>query len=190
MRELITIVERPAAAIFASARQRSIVQTLIGEEMTLAELADATQTSLSLLHYHVSKCIRLGLIEVVREQRRSGRAVKYYRATAKTFFVPAESILEMPGTGLTQTLRESLDQHLTRSLKGLNFTHDGRSPRAHLVKHPKKRTEAIELWLDIGLNSADAKELAAELQAVIDRFRARGNEKEPRYLVHMAAVRV
>jgi hypothetical protein len=189
MQKLIVISKPSAAAVFASARQRKIVQTLISEELTLGALSRATQTPLNLLLYHVAKCIGLGLIEIVRHQRRAGRAVKYYRATAKTFFVPAELIAEMPGTGLTEQLRMSLDRCLSNSLEGINFTHDGRTPRAHLVKDSLKSIP-IELWLDVGLGSADAEQLAVELQSVVDRFRARGNKRQPRHLVHLAAVRV
>ena len=190
MQSLIIISDYAAAAVFSSARQRLIVQTLIGKELTLSALARANRTSLSLLHYHVSKCTELGLIEIAREQSRAGRALKFYRATAKTVFVPAELIVGMPGTGLTQKLRESLDQNLTRSLQGINFTHDGRRPRVDLVRDQSEQMAAIELWLDVGLDSTTAAELAADLQAVANRFRARGNEQSQRHLVHLAMVKV
>ncbi len=190
MREQVIITGQAAAAVFSSTRQRKIVQTLMGKEMALGALASATHLPISLLHYHVTKCMELGLIEVVREQRRAGRAIKHYRATAASFFVPAELILEMPGTKLNQQMRMLLDQNLARSLQGLDFTHDGYSPRAHLVKETEERAAATELWLDVELGATDAEQLAADLQAVIDRFRARRKPHEPRYLVHLAAVRL
>lgn len=190
MQDQLVIGNPQAATAFASPRQRKIIQTLMAEEMTLGDLSRSLQLPLNLLHYHVGKAMALGLIAVVREQRRAGRTIKYYRATAGSFFLPAELIVEMPGTGFTQQLRDMLDQNLARSLRGIDFTHDGRSPRANLVKDPTDQAAAVELWLDIGLSRADADELAATLQAVIDRFRARGNDKEPRYLVHLAAVRI
>jgi Helix-turn-helix domain len=190
MQDVILIENHAAAAVFASARQRDIVQRLIGEEQTLTALARAIQTPLSLVHYHVSKCISLGLIEVIREQRRAGRSVKCYRARAKTFFVPAELLLDMPGTGLTQKLRESLDQSLARSLQGINFTHDGCGPRMQLVRDPSPHAAAIELWLEVGLDRVAAAELVAELKAVVDRFRLRDTEKGARYLLHLAAVKI
>ena len=190
MQEHIIIAKPAAAAVFASARQRAIVQTLMGSELALSELARATETPLNLLHYHVSKCVALGLIEVVREKGRAGRSVKYYRATARVFFVPAELIVETPGTAFTYKLRELLDQNLAKSLQGISFSHDGHRPRADLIKDQNAQSGAVELWLDVGLSSADAAELAEELQSVIDRFRVRGNDGAPRYLVHLAAVKV
>jgi predicted ArsR family transcriptional regulator len=189
MQNRFNIADKAAAAIFASARQRQIVQTLIGAELTLSALARETQTPLNLLHYHIAKGIRLGLVEVVRQTQRAGRPVKYYRATARDFFVPAELIVTLPGTGLAQQLRAALDQSLTRSLRGISFTHDSQAPRAHLIRDKVERAAALELWLDVGLSRADADDLAAELQAVVDRFRSRQSVTEPRYLVHLAMVR-
>lgn len=189
MQRQLNITDPAASAIFASARQRQMIQALIGAELTLSELARITQAPLNLLHYHVAKAIRLGLIEVIRETRRAGRAVKHYRATASTFFVPAELIVSLPGTGLAQQLRNELDQSLVRSLQGISFTHDGQAPRAHLVKETAARAAALELWLDVGLSRTDADALAAELQAVVDRYRPLQNAAEPRYLIHLAMVR-
>lgn len=184
------IKDQPTAAVFASPRQRQIVQLLIAGEMSLGDLASATDMQLSLLHYHLSHCLRLGLVEIVREKRRAGRAVKYYRAAAKSFFVPAELIVEMPGTAMNLKLRELLDLALARSLEGLNFRHDGLRPRADLVADPDLQRGTVELWLDVGLTSTDAAELASELQAVADRFRVRADAASPRYLVHLAAVKL
>jgi DNA-binding transcriptional ArsR family regulator len=190
MRELMHITDRAAAAAFASPRRRGIVQTLMAGEMAMGELASATQLPLSLLHYHVTQCMRLGLIEITREQPRSGRAVKFYRAVAKSFFVAAELVDEMPGTGFTRKLRDRLDQNLNRSLQGICFGHDGVRPRADLVTDPDQQNEAVELWLDVGLTGADAARLRQELQVLMDRFRACDNAASPRYLLHMAAVKL
>lgn len=189
MRDLLTISDRNRAAVFASPLQGKIVQTLIGEELTLSALGRVTQTPLSLLHYHLSKCLALGLVEIAREQPRAGRAIKYYRATAKTFFVPSDLLARLPGAEMTRQLREALDRNQASSVEGVNFTHDGLNPFAFLVKDPASRTTAIELWLDIGLGSADIVELIKDLEAVLNRYRARGNEGLPRHLVHLAMAR-
>lgn len=189
MQDVITITNPKAAAVFATSLPARIVQTLIGETLSLAALANMTQTPLSLLHYHVKKCVSLGLIEVVREQRRAGRAVKHYRAKARTFFVPLDLMAHLPGTEMTRQLRAALDRNQARSVEGVNFTHDGQRPCAFLVKDRTSQATAIELWLDIGLRSADAQELINDLKALLDRYRARGVDNEPRHLVHLAVAR-
>jgi DNA-binding transcriptional ArsR family regulator len=189
MRESMTISSKSAAAAFASPQKRKIVQTLIGGEMTLAALAAALPMPMSLLHYHVAACLRLGLIKVVRERRRAGRAAKVYRAAAKSFFVPSEMMVDTPGAEMTRDLRAALDRNVARSLKGVTFTHDGQNPCLFLVKEPAGRAGAIELWLNTGLSAADAAELMQDLEAVMNKFRSRGSDRQPRYLVHLAAVK-
>lgn len=190
MKDRIIVDSQAAAAVFASERQRKIIQALMATRLTLVALSGVVALPLSLVHYHVSKLMRLGLIEVVEEQRRAGRAQKVYCAAAKEFVVPAELIVELPGTGLAQQMREALNRHLARSLVGVSFTHDGQRPRANLLKDPAQTGAALELWLDMGLRASDAAELALEMQALADRFRARGDNLQPRYLVQLVAVRV
>jgi hypothetical protein len=190
MQDRMTITDRAAAAVFAAPMQGKIVQTLIGEAMTMVALARITQMPLNLLHYHVAKYVRLGLIDVEHVTPRAGRPVKHYRATAKTFFVPSGLLAKLPGAELTRQLREALDRNQARSVEGVNFTHDGRRPCIFLVKDPASQATAIELWLDLGLTRADSAALIADLRDVVERYRGRNTDDAPRYLVHLAAARV
>lgn len=190
MQDRMIIANSQAAAIFSSARQRLIVQSLISSELSLGSLARIAKMPMSLLQYHVLKCIAAGLVEVVREQRRAGRAIKYYRATAQSFFVPITYITTLPGTSLARTLRELLDQNLANTLSGVEFSHDGQNPHIVLKKDMARRAAAIEFWLDLSLGKDDAEEVFASLKAVADRFRDRACDKGARFLVHLAAAKV
>jgi predicted ArsR family transcriptional regulator len=190
MQDLIAVSNPAAAAVFAAPLPAKIVQTLIGEPLTLAALGRVVDAPMNLLHYHVKKFVALGLVEVAHEQARAGRAMKCYRATAKTFFVPAELLTRMPSAEMNRQLREALDRNQARTIEGVNFTHDGRNPRVLLKKASATRASAIELWLDAGLSRADVKELIEDLKAVMERYRSRTSDSAPRYLVHLAAVPV
>jgi hypothetical protein len=189
MREQTKIKDRAAAAVFASPLQSKIVQTLIPHAMTMAALARLIELPLSLLHYHVAKCVALGLLKVERVEPRAGRPVKHYRATARTFFVPTELLPKMPGTDMSSQLRAALDSNQARSVEGVNFAHDGLRPSVFLVKARASQATAIELWLDIGLTSAHAIELIEEMKSVMERYRVRDNPRAPRYLLHMAVAK-
>lgn len=189
MRALITITDPAAAALLASPTASNIVLTLIGKELSLSELARAIEAPLSLAHYHVAKCVGLGLVSVVRELPRAGRAVKRYRAAAKVFFLPSDLIVEMPDAEMTRRLRAALDRNVAKSLKGINFTHDGRNSRIELVRDPAARAKGIELWLDVGLGAADTAALIRDLEAVLARYREHDDDSAPRYLVHLAVAR-
>jgi DNA-binding transcriptional ArsR family regulator len=190
MQDEMTITTPAAAAVFAAARSRRIVEALIPAALPMSALARTLDMPLSLAHYHVGKLRALGLIRIEREDRRAGRVIKHYRAAAHRFFVPAEHLGELPGFGLDVLLRTALDDQLARSLHGILFSHDGQQPRMQLIRTEDAPNPSLELWLDIGLSRADALALIADLRAVIDRYRLRGSATEPRHLVHVAAVRV
>jgi hypothetical protein len=189
MREVMRITDPATAAVFNSLQQRTIVQTLIGEPMSLSSLARETQTPMSLLHYHVSKCLTLGLVKVERVEPRAGRAVKLYRATAKTFFVPSRLLAKLPGAEMNRKLRDAIDLHQARTVEGVNFTHDGHHPCVFLVKERSARLLSAEIWLDVGLSVEEAASLVAEMKALLERYRVRDANSKPRYLVHMCAIR-
>ena len=60
----------------------------IGRENTVAAAAQTLGCSLQTMHYRVKQLLAVGLLEVVRVQKRAGRAVKHYRAVSDAFFVP------------------------------------------------------------------------------------------------------
>jgi hypothetical protein len=189
MQDVLTVKDEAAAAVFASLQQRKIVQTLIPQALTLSALAKATQTPMSLLHYHVSKCMKLGLIHIERTEPRAGRAIKHYRAAARTFFVPSALLPSMPGAEMTRQLRDVLDRHQARTVQGVSYLHDERHPRLALVKDSSASSAATELWLDVGLAPADAAELFAQMRDLLDRYSKRDKPNQPRYLVHMSSAR-
>ncbi len=187
MRESVDILDPAAAAVFAAARQRKILLAMVPEERSLSELARITDTPLNLLHHHIRKFIRLGLVARTREAARAGAPIRYYRATARAFFVPAELMPLDPGAALTAQLREQLQASLSGSVKGVVYSHDGERPRMRLVKDVDARGgSALELWLELRLTDADAAELAGELRALLQRFGARSSDSHRRYLVHAA----
>jgi DNA-binding transcriptional ArsR family regulator len=190
MQDEMCITSAAAAAVFAVDRQRRLVESLIGSAMTLSALAHAVEMPLSLAHYHVARLLALGLIEIEREERRAGRAVKHYRAAAWRFFVPAELLPGLPSAGLNQRMRATLDEHLVRSLEGMIFGHDGKFVSMQLRRHGNQNGNSMELWLDIGLSRADSTQLMAELRGVVDRYRTRGSPTEPQHLVHVAMARL
>jgi hypothetical protein len=182
----IDIVDPRAAAVFAAPRQRRMLLSLVHEELSLTQLSRLTATPLNLLHHHIRKFMQLGLVRIARQQDRAGAPIKYYRATARAFFVPAEFIDAEPGVGLTWQLRDLLARSLARALRGVVYSHDGKAPRMRLVRDADARTTDMELWANLQLSEADAATLADELRALLHRFEARSRKTRRRYLVHAA----
>ena len=186
MLESLEVAEPAAAAVFGSQSQRHIVLGLVDRERTLSELAQLTGMALNLLHHHVRKLERLGLISIARHSPRAGASIKYYRAVAQSFFVPAELMKSLPGQGLSAKLRQQLDASLSKSVRGVLFTHDEAGPRMRLIKEDHARGDAFELWFQLRLTREDALALEEELKAALKHFEGRSSPEGRPFLVHAA----
>jgi hypothetical protein len=187
MDERFDIGTPAAAAAFANARSRTVLLALAAEERSLGQLAGTTGLRLNLLHYHVTRLQALGLIEIARSETRPGRPVKIYRAVARAFFVPARLDGGETGEKLSAELRERLA--LARARSGgegaLYFVGDDGGPRMRRVGGDEP-AEAAEYWGLLDLSRTDAAELAAEMKALLGRYRGRGRATARPYLVHAA----
>lgn len=185
MDERLEIRTAAAAAALGNARSRAVLLALATREQSLRQLAGTTGLRLNLLHYHVSRLRALALVEVVRSEKRPGRPVKIYRAVARAFLVPDRLAGGEVGDRLSAELRERLA--LARARSGgegiLYFASDDGAPRMRRLGSGGPG-EAAELWALLDLGPADAAELAAEMKALLGRYRGRAAGRA--YIVHAA----
>jgi hypothetical protein len=183
------IVSDPkAASALSRPMPRRILMALMERERPLAEISAETGASMSLCHHHVRQLLELGLIEIASVERRSGAPIKHYRPTAEAFFVPAELLGRLPGDSHAAELREALDRSRAGALKGMLYAHDGVAVRGKLV-HDEARplSPSIELWLNLRLRDADARDLIQDLKALFLSYEAKSSG-EKAYIVHGAVV--
>lgn len=64
------------------------LEPFIGVARTVTDVAAQLEVKANSLLYRVNRMVELGLLEVESYRERKGRAVKHYRSTADTFFVP------------------------------------------------------------------------------------------------------
>jgi len=184
----LRVTDRRAAAVFSVPLRRRLVLHLIGQERSLAEIANDTGLDLKRLHYHVTVLTKLGLLVVAHEQKRAGRPIKMYRATAKAFFVPEDAAHTGPDEVLTAELRRSLAKQRTRSRAGIVYHLGGDGePRMQPVRRsPAKGVPAVEHWRVLRLSQLDALRLSKDIE---DRFKAYADSHDgsaESYLVHFA----
>ncbi len=65
--------------VFSSTRLLILLELALGEK-SLIKLAKKLNLSPSTIHYHITKLLKLGLIEVSKVERKGNIIVKYYRA--------------------------------------------------------------------------------------------------------------
>jgi DNA-binding transcriptional ArsR family regulator len=184
--EPVHITDPRVAALFAQRRRVRILLALAAQERSLGELKMLTGEGMSLLHHHVRALMAAGLVKLVREQARAGRPIKFYRATAEAFFIPAELAPMFPASGLADELRAALERSRIKSLKGVLYAGEPGGPRVRLVVDEPTKSGSWEKWLDLRLAEADVHAMIRDLDEVVRRYAAKSAPGGGRYIVHAA----
>lgn len=203
-------IEDPAqVALLLSAKARRFLAPFMRQERPATEAARRLGVPLETLMYWLRRFQQAGLLTVVRQGRRQGRAVKFYRASAGAFFIPYHAALQETPEALVLYNREPLERQLVSSLvrAGLeNLAAQGEREwgvqvrpdrQGELVlQHARQReTRAdlltgqtpvyLSLWAaDLELNTPDALALQQELVEVFRRYRGRAGARP--YLLRLA----
>jgi DNA-binding transcriptional ArsR family regulator len=185
MDERIEIATPETASIFANERSRLILLALIDRARSPADLAALTGARLNLLSYHLKRMVALGLATVEREAPRAGRPVRYYRAAAKSFFVPAHLAGSLPGRDKTAQLQAALERSFAGSYTGILYLHE-HGPRMRIVPVEGGTRSAADLWHHCTLTPADARAFARDLAELFDRYARLDRPNGRRYIVHAA----
>lgn len=88
---ILSVHNPEAAAILTNPRTLRQIEPFLARENTVKDAAEETGEKPNTVLSRVRRFVRLGLLEVLREEPRQGRAVKVYKSTADGFFVPFEA---------------------------------------------------------------------------------------------------
>ncbi|WP_019588583.1 helix-turn-helix transcriptional regulator [Deinococcus apachensis] len=82
------ITDEAAGTWLVDLEAQRFLAPFLRRDCTVARAARELGVKANSLLYRVERLVSLGLLRVVREERRQGKAVKVYRASADEFFVP------------------------------------------------------------------------------------------------------
>ncbi len=181
MIECLTVDDPATAALLSNERQRHIVLAVVEREQSQQALSAALDMPPSLLHYHLGRLLGAGLVTVSRETPRRGRPVRYFRACARTFFVPAELTGQLPDNALIEELRRALNTGRAGAYSGILFSCDN-GPRMRVIGDKRSGPPLAEMWHRLTLNDQDARALIDELRDVFARFEARQSAAGTQFL--------
>ncbi len=85
---VLHVTDPTAVRLLTHGRVRRVLGAFLSREGTVAGTARELRLDLRIVHRDVRALCAVGLLEVVREEKRAGRPVKVYRAVAPAFFVP------------------------------------------------------------------------------------------------------
>jgi len=181
-------IEAPdQVAVFLDAKRRRILLSFMGRERSLTEAAAALAMPLNGLAYHVGRLLRFGLLSVVREQKRAGRPIRFYRAAADSFLIPASAMGRRVGDGLTAELRTAIERagSLSGSSDMLVVLDEAGKPRLER-RGGTVDAEACEYWRVLALDRDQARLLTRDFRALLRRYEGAPGRGKKVYLAHVA----
>lgn len=175
------------ARVLMSERSRRLLLLFATGPRSIAQVATISGAPIGKVHYHVRRFLDLKLLSIAFEQKRAGRAIKFYTAVAREFRIPAEFIPTPHLEDLSGELREALEE--SRAVADVEEVvieagEDGQ-PLIRSGRPAARNVAAFESWQILRLPEDVAMALAEDLRAVLSRYEARsgaGNE----FLVYSA----
>lgn len=180
-----------------------LIEPFLGRENTVSEAARLTGTLPNTMLARVGRWTRLGLLEVTRQEQRSGKPVKYYRTTADAWFIPFDNTsAETLEAGLAQrdsfwearlrravvTAREqqvgNWGTRVYRDTRGRLQIQMAVSPDSNWTSLDMARPAVLAAWRDgLHLDFEDAKTLQRELFELLLRYQRK--EGAQRYVLRL-----
>lgn len=198
------VVRDPAAAeILTDPDSLRHLEPFLGRERTVTEAARETGASPNTTLRRVQRLLALGLLEIARERRRAGRAVKLYRSSAEIFFVPfeagsattLEAALERRDGRRERLLRRNVVRvrreqlgtwgtRIYRDTAGRIQIQTAIDPDRNITSLDPGAPAILSAWRDrVQLDYADAKRLQRELFDLLLRYQRLGGSQ--RYVVRV-----
>lgn len=120
------VTDTPAAEFLTSPKTRYLLSPFMEQERSMAEAAALLEMKFPALHRRVRQMVKLGLLEVSREETRAGHRIKFYSATSPEFIVPLEAT---PSTDLETFIGDGFRGSATLLSRGVVREMTARAPR-------------------------------------------------------------
>ncbi|MDC8754963.1 winged helix-turn-helix domain-containing protein [Erythrobacter sp. sf7] len=181
-------LSRGAARLLISRRTLLILESTTQEARTAKQIAADLGQSVERTWHHLRAMIAAGLLIEAGERQRAGRPQKLYRVASERFFVQAELRKGTVGAQLSKMLRVALE-HEDQSTGEL-FYFDGNRWRVEKAYDPLASVEdrQHDLWAFIRLSATQRRELATEMEALLEKYTSNQSLTAPRSLVRFASV--
>lgn len=169
----------------------SCLEMLLQHECTLSQLGQKTGLSAGSTLYRIQQLMEHGFVEVAREEKRSGRAIKHYQTTAEAFYIPfastaadtAESmcwkmVAPLFQHALNALLKQARDQNTPLEKGGILFQKDPsgeaqiKMVSENLKSDPSRTASSAHHfhWETLNLTHEQARDLNTEMQTLLRKY--------------------
>jgi leucyl aminopeptidase (aminopeptidase T) len=132
MQELMLLKDAAAIKALAHPLRLHLLEQLIAAPASVQQLAEQMNEVHAKLFYHVKELEKNGLVEVVGEKIVNGIVERFYRATARTFYLGQAVGKLVPGE---QTVADAVQFDLLRQHRQQELQIDNRSVARNLVRN-------------------------------------------------------
>lgn len=183
----LEVTDQAAVEILWHLEKRVNLQPFLGRSADLASAADQLQVSKTRMSYWIDRLLEVGLIRLVRVEKRGRHRISHYRCVADRLRVrlddaPLESyegVLEGFSRRWEAQARTAMAKSLARQAPELElciaYTGAAAGMFTTVMPRPGRPTppdDFIQYWARLWLTDEESAQLAAELNALYDRFGA------------------
>lgn len=176
-----TVDDPVAGRLLSDPESLSFLEPFLARESSISAAAEALDRPLDAVRYRVKRFLAAGLVEVVREVPRAGRAIRIYRSVADGFVLPFHVT---PYADLEERLRASLGSDVEKVARATaralreegvegRRIYRGTDGNVHQVAALPERWrpsphQAVEAFSrEVELTPARARKLLADLYALV-----------------------
>jgi hypothetical protein len=196
------ITDQKAIKFLTDPGNHRYLRSFMSTEATIGEVASRLDEPLQRVFRQVRRMVQLGLVQPSRLQTRSGRAIRYYRASSDRFFVPFlkdsfEEVLLTGNLNFERRFIAAIAAEWTRYAPsngswGTSYARgdDGRlRVRAPMQMQSEATAPLPPLvftrYQTLHLHPEDAQGLFAELTSLMERYDARGRSGQQAFLLRV-----
>jgi predicted transcriptional regulator len=199
--ELCQIDDAKIARYLLVPEHQTMLKPFMIAEVTVTQVAEMLELDFRKTYSLVKRLERYGLIRSVRLEQRDGRPIRFYRASASSFFIPVslvpiEQVMQIVNGQFEQVFAEQFVKatwgelgaecgvQLWNGEKGISCLMM-QAPNQFLMPLPLEFSATYGMWHQWSLDFEDAKALQQELFALSEKYSQRSDGSQ-RYLVHLA----
>ncbi len=164
MKDTMMLKDLKQLKAFAHPLRARLVEVFADKPRTAKQAAELIGQKPTKLYHHVEALERVGLIKLVKTQKKRGTIEKYYRTVAKRFSIDSR-LFEMMKNGkkVIGEFRSMLNTMLENTMREIN-----ESISQKLICPEKKETEVAVARKHIRTTPAKLKQLQERIQEMID----------------------
>lgn len=168
MKDTVMLKDLKQIKVFAHPLRARLVEVFADKPMTAKQAAQIIGQKPTRLYHHVEALERVGLIKLVKTQKKRGTIEKYYRTVAKRFSVDAR-LFEMMKNGKRAVgeFRAMFNTMLENTMREVS-----ESISEKLICPEKKSVEVTLARKHIRTNPARLKKMQEKIQKMLDEFAA------------------